>query len=272
MTSAIAKADVPHFDSEGVYRIPFGTAAAPIISCSPDKACAIQLEANEIVYEKVSGDTVRWQIVSGISGPKANIPILFFKPTDVGTVADPIATNLIITTNRRTYEIRLQAVRSVSRTRYGFTYGSQSFSTNNNTPLAAVVNKAVQETMLTPIIMTEQTTTPNALTPQMQVPNNSSNANNTLNNWALDHNYRVLGNTDYRPIGVWNDGVHTYIQMPKNALTPSIYSQPATGPQEILNIHGPINDIYSIDGLPGHIVLIGAVGKKVPHIDIYRVQ
>ena len=265
-TSNVALADTPKFDQDGVYRIPFGTAAAPILPCSPDKVCSIQFEENEIIFDKVSGDTTSWQIVSGISGPKANVPILFFKPNDVGTVADPITTNLIITTNRRTYEVRLQAVRLVSRTRYGFTYGAQSMSTNNNTPMAVLINKTIQD---------EANAKPsreagNLLAPQIQTT--TSTPAPTTNSWALDHAYRVSGNVEYKPVAVWNDGVRTYVQMPRNALTPSFYSQPANGPQEIVNIHGPINDIYAIDGLPSHIVLIGSVGKKAPHIDIYRVQ
>jgi type IV secretory pathway VirB9-like protein len=272
VTAGPALADSPRFDADGVYRIPFGTAAAPVIPCSPDKVCSITLEANEVVLDKVAGDTVRWQIVTGVAGARANVPMIFFKPTDLGTVVDPISTNLIITTNRRIYEVRLQAVKSVSRTRYGFTYGGQNFSAVNMTPVAAAVNGSptaapANQTAAEGGIGPAQV---GGSTPVAQIITNPSPPPTSSGAWALDHNYRIVGDTDYKPVAAWNDGTRTYFQMQHNASSPSIYSQGADGRPQIVNLHGPVNDVYAIDGLPDHIILIGAVGKKVPHVDIYK--
>lgn len=273
-SAGIASADSPRFDADGVYRIPFGTAAAPILACSPDKVCSIQLEANEKVLDKVSGDTVRWQIVTGVAGSRANVPMIFFKPVDVGTVVDPIQTNLIITTDRRIYEMRLQAVKSVSRTRYGFTYGGKNLSTSVSTPVAAAISGEPQNlshganTAEVGLTMGQgMESTGSSLTAMVQ-QEPSPPSFNGFN--AFDHNYRIVGDTDYKPVAAWNDGISTYFQMPRSAPSPSIYIQPAYGSLQIANLHGPINDVYSVTGTPDHIVLIGAIGKKVPHIDIFK--
>ena len=267
--TVVARADSPHFDADGVYRIPFGTAAAPILACSPDKVCSVQLEANEIVLDKVAGDTVRWQIVTGVAGARANVPMIFFKPVDVGTVIDPVATNLIITTNRRIYEMRLQAVKAVSRTRYGFIYGGQNLSAGNRTEIAAAVSPVTTEPT---IQTTAEAGSGGGIggTSSGVIPAAPAATTDHSNPFSLDHNYRWTGETNYKPLGVWNDGINTYIQMPRTAPSPSFYRQTADGKMQMVNVHGPINNIYSVDGMDDHYVLIGAIGKKVPHIDIYK--
>jgi type IV secretion system protein VirB9 len=247
-TASSAFANGGRFDAQGVYLFEYGTPVPPTVNCSPDQVCEIVLEPDEIVYDKLAGDTVRWTIGSGVAGGRGNIPTIFLKPVDVGTPASPIATNLIITTNRRTYEIDLVSVKTTKYTRYGFYYPQEQLSIAQAS-VVPLSSPTPQPVVSAPLVIT------------LNAPSGPPPRPDT---------YDIQGKTDYRPIAVWNDLVHTYIQMPPRAMAPSIYTVSDNGTIGMINYHPPINDVYTIDGTPNHILLIGGIGKKVPHIDIIR--
>jgi type IV secretion system protein VirB9 len=254
--SVSARAEMPRYDSQGVYLLSYGSPTVPTVLCSPTKVCEIVLEQDETVFKIYSGDTVRWIINPGYAGSRANIPTILFKPIDVGTPDDPVQTNLIITTNRRTYEVDLLAVKKTPHTRYGFTYPQEQFM------VSPTVNSPDSTPFHTPApVQPEAMPAPPASTSQ-QMPR--------VGPPKPPDSYRIEGFTDYKPIAVWNDGTHTYVEMPPKAQAPSIYTESSTGTLEMINFHPPIDNIYTIDGTPNHIVLIGNIGKHVPHIDILR--
>jgi type IV secretory pathway VirB9-like protein len=258
VTGSAAQAATPRYDSQGVFLFSYGNPNVPTITCSPTKVCELVLEPDEIVFKIYSGDTVRWIINPGFAGSKANIPTVLFKPVDVGPPDDPIQTNLIITTNRRTYEVNLLSVKQTSHTRYGFSYPQEAF-------------------MVTPTVNNGQPPVYDTPAPVQTMPPSHMQS---LTGMAIQvartgppprpDTYDIEGYTSYRPVAVWNDGVHTYIQMPPKAPAPSIYTQSASGTIEMINFHPPIDDVYTLDGTPDHIVLIGDIGKHVPHIDIVK--
>src|SRR3954451_18013533 len=73
----------------------------PTVVCAPLQVCDIEFEAGEIVKDVNLGDSVRWKIAPATSGP-GEIPHLIVKPNSVS-----LNTTLVVTTNRRTYSIRL---------------------------------------------------------------------------------------------------------------------------------------------------------------------
>jgi type IV secretion system protein VirB9 len=250
-----AGAATPRYDNQGVFLFAYGSPQVPTVLCSPTKVCEIVLESDETVFRIYSGDTVRWIINPGYAGSKANIPTILFKPIDVGSPDDPVQTNLIITTNRRTYEVDLVAVKNTPHTRYGFTYPQEQFM------VTPTVNSPASMPMQTPVPIQTMPAPP-------QNPNQVSMTR--VGPPPRPDYYDIQGNTDYKPVAVWNDGVHTYMQMPAKAPAPSIYTESDTGTLEMINYHPPIDDVYTIDGTPNHIVLIGNIGKHVPHIDILK--
>src|SRR5579875_2817509 len=61
-------AGVGLIDASGVMRFPYGP-PAPTLTCVPTYACTIILDPGEVVFDKVAGDTVRWIIATGVTGP-----------------------------------------------------------------------------------------------------------------------------------------------------------------------------------------------------------
>jgi type IV secretion system protein TrbG len=96
---------------------PFGS-RQPVVTCAPLRACVIELEAAERVVATALGDTERWLVEQTTAAGRT--PLVIVKPT-----ACDIATNLVVATDRRVYDIALDApscthrpVRYTSRVRF----------------------------------------------------------------------------------------------------------------------------------------------------------
>jgi P-type conjugative transfer protein TrbG len=86
-----------------VALVPFGH-GRPVLRCAPLRACAVELEAGEIVLATSLGDGARWLIQAAAAGPGARTPLLVVKPT-----ACDLSTNLVVATDRRIYELALDS-------------------------------------------------------------------------------------------------------------------------------------------------------------------
>jgi P-type conjugative transfer protein TrbG len=82
---------------------PFGH-VRPVLRCAPLRACAVELEAGELVLATSMGDSERWLLQAASSGPGGHTPILVVKPT-----ACDLSTNIVVSTDRRIYEISLES-------------------------------------------------------------------------------------------------------------------------------------------------------------------
>ncbi|HVT60360.1 MAG TPA: TrbG/VirB9 family P-type conjugative transfer protein [Thermoanaerobaculia bacterium] len=87
----------------GDLLVPFGHGRATV-RCAPLRACAIELEAGEVVLSTSSGDSERWLIQAASAGRDGRTPLLVVKPTGCD-----LATNLLISTDRRLYEVELDS-------------------------------------------------------------------------------------------------------------------------------------------------------------------
>jgi type IV secretion system protein TrbG len=83
--------------------VPYGH-ARPELRCAPLRACAIELEAGELVLATSLGDAERWLIQAAAAGPGAATPLVVVKPT-----ACDLSTNLVVSTDRRIYELALDS-------------------------------------------------------------------------------------------------------------------------------------------------------------------
>ena len=90
---------------------PFGH-ATPTLTCTPLRACTIQLEGGEtLVHEPIAGDVERWKIAQAGAGPDGRSTIVVVKPTDCA-----LTTNVVISTDRRLYDLTLDSPRCRSDT------------------------------------------------------------------------------------------------------------------------------------------------------------
>jgi P-type conjugative transfer protein TrbG len=82
---------------------PFGH-AEPELTCAPLHACYVALEPGERVTGIARGDAVRWKLDTLAQGGDEPRTLLVVKPT-----ACNVATNLLVATDRRVYDITLQS-------------------------------------------------------------------------------------------------------------------------------------------------------------------
>jgi len=84
-------------------QVPFGH-QVPVVRCAPLRVCLIELEEGELVLNTVTGDSARWILDRAEAGPRGRTSVIVAKPT-----ACNLTTNLVVTTNRRIYQITLDA-------------------------------------------------------------------------------------------------------------------------------------------------------------------
>jgi type IV secretion system protein VirB9 len=165
---------------DGTIRFLFGQ-SQPSIVCAVLQVCDVELQPGEMVSSVNLGDAVRWLVEPALSGAGDDaIQHLVIKPLDVG-----LETSLMVTTDRRTYHLRLRSHRTEYMPRVAFSYPESAAS-----KWAAVKKKAAIE----------------------QGRKSSGTTNEYLGN--LDFGYRVSGNAPFRPTRVYNDGAKTIIEMP----------------------------------------------------------
>ena len=99
--------DVPARGEDGSIVFVFGS-TLPTVVCAPLYVCDLALQAGESVNDLNVGDGVRWQITPATQGAGEHLTThVMIKPTDVG-----LLTNLVITTDRRAYTIKLVSQRT----------------------------------------------------------------------------------------------------------------------------------------------------------------
>jgi type IV secretion system protein VirB9 len=209
---------------DGVLRYPFGQRTPPTLRCKPLFVCDLVLEPGETIVNVAVGDSVRWLIAPASSGgTDSATPHVLVKPTEAG-----LRTNLIVTTNRRTYYLTLISSYNDPMLRIGFLYPQdpqQAFATavsrgmHADAPLAAT---AIDK---------------------------------------LDFNYRMSGDRGLQPVRAFNDGTHTYLQMPQGMReVPVLFAVGSDGGNTLVNYRFT-GQYYVVDGVPDGIALVEGSGK-----------
>ncbi|AIL64748.1 conjugal transfer protein TrbG [Rickettsiales bacterium Ac37b] len=176
--SGVAK---PIKTNNGIIKYPYGE-SSPTITCSPLHICDIELEAGEKILNVAIGDQVHWILSPANSGAGSDItPHVIIKPTD-----ENISTNMVVTTDKRTYYLYLRSQKTGYITRLSFYYPHdlvQSWELHNKLKEEDEQNRIAEFPALTVA--------------------------------ELDFNYEIKGSnkSHIRPIRVFNDGKHVYLQM-----------------------------------------------------------
>jgi type IV secretion system protein TrbG len=95
--------NAPAAGPDGRVMYSFG-AGLPTVVCAPLRVCMIELQAGErVLGEPQIGDSVRWNISPAMYGTgEETTPVIVLKPQTPG-----LDTNLLVTTDRRAYYLRL---------------------------------------------------------------------------------------------------------------------------------------------------------------------
>lgn len=162
---------------------PFAEGAIYHVITAPGRVTDIALQPGETLVAVASGDTVRWVIgdtTSGGSGSGSGAEKrthVLVKPFSVG-----LATNLVITTDRRSYHIALTSIPRTAMAALSWTYPQDS--------LIALKRATAEAQAAAPVaagIAVEQ----------------------------LHFNYAVSGDrTSWRPLRAFDDGRQTFIEFP----------------------------------------------------------
>lgn len=237
----ITKSSMPFMAGNGKLTYVHG-ASMPTILATPMQVCDVELQQGETISSINVGDTARWQVVVTNSNNKEHVLI---KPIDSG-----LETNAIIATNRRVYHLRLISTEDSFTPYVGFVYANEMLAYQNQ----ANEQKAKQEYF-------------NSYSSEEVEENKVINLEN------LNFNYEVRGKASWKPERVYDDGIKTYIKLPKRTHTSEMpILLVSKGGQTIL-VNYRVNKTAMIaDGIFDEIILVLGVGKNKEQINIVRTR
>lgn len=213
----------------------------PSVVCAPLHTCDIQLQAGErITKNGVNiGDGTRWLVTPSLSGEGASqMTHLIVKPTDVG-----LETSMVVNTNRRTYNLKLVSRATDWMPTVNFDY-PDALQNEWESYYAAQKQETAQKTL-----------------------------GNGLNIDNLDFNYRIEGKARFAPVRVYNNGIKTFIEMPREVSSEELPSvlvvNAGNGEKEIVN-YGFRDGKFVVDQLAGQIILVMGVGRDQTSVLITR--
>ena len=221
-------------------------AGLPTIVCAPLRVCMIELQAGErVVGEPHIGDSVRWNISPAMYGTGGqSTAVIILKPQTPG-----LDTNLLITTDRRAYYLRLISKPDEYIARVAFAYAEDDSAHKWQRQIAAqnAQEKLERRSAETPAAIVTADT--------------------------LNFNYRITGGDDnIRPRRVFDDGAKTYIQMPpeiQHREVPVLLVIGADGKGEMTNYRVK-DQTYIVDRLFDRANLVLGSGKKAQKVEISR--
>lgn len=214
---------------------PYSDGALYEVYTSPGRVTVIALQAGEELVTVAAGDTVRWIVGDTASGSGASRRVdVMVKPTRVG-----LKTNLVITTNRRTYLIELTATEAAW--------------------MASVSWEYPRDELI-------------ALQAQAQAADAAAPVASGVGLDALRFRYAITGDSPpWKPVRAFDDGEHVYIEFPAGIAQGELPPLFVIGPQgdgQLVNyrFHAPY---YIVDRLFGAAELrLG--GKKAAVVRIER--
>jgi P-type conjugative transfer protein TrbG len=183
----------PIISDDGRINYPFGQ-YLPKLTCTIIRACDIQLQPGELTTgQPIAGDSARWKFSKRVSGSGDNaITHIIVKPPDTN-----IETNLIITTDRRTYQVDLYSSKNEKDylNMIGFYYPDEIAAEWDETAKIKERDQRAHDKLVAAELAPEAAD-------------------------KLDFAYSIDGNSPLKPARVYNDGLKVYIKMP-DAITTS---------------------------------------------------
>src|SRR3989475_6926871 len=216
----------------------------PTLTCTVLRACVIELEPGEIVLSRIAGDTERWEISPAPAGPDGRTALIVVKPRDCD-----ITTNLVLATDRRLYDLTLDAPPCKGR------------STNPQQPYVRHVRFYYPDETIA------QWAKPPEPAPVRIAPDVLS----------LNFGYRVKKDRHFpwAPVQVFDDGARVYLKLPeeaRHAEAPVLFVLEADGSKVLVNYAVVGGDTYVTDRLFDRAVLVAGVGGQERQVLIERTE
>jgi type IV secretion system protein VirB9 len=185
-----------------VQVFPFSDGAIYQAYTAPGAVTDIALQVGENLVAVAAGDTVRWVIGDTTSGAGADKRThILVKP-----FASGLATNLVITTDRRSYHVQLTATSRIAMAALSWTYPADQ--------LIALRRAAEQAAVAAPV-------------------------SEALAIDSLHFNYAISGDTPtWRPLRAFDDGRQTFVEFPASIAVgdaPPLFVIGPSGEVELVN-------------------------------------
>jgi P-type conjugative transfer protein TrbG len=227
---------------------PFGH-LRPVLRCAPLRACAVELETGEVVLATSLGDAERWLLQAAASGPGARTPLLVVKP-----VACDLSTNLVISTDRRIYEIALDSppCRNADSGDAGYNPHLQYTGVARFYYPDDLVRRWAAQEDLARADADRQTQGRTPLAPSARLAH--------LN---FDYSWDRSRRWPWVPAQIFDDGEHTYIALPPAAHLaemPLLFAVTQGGQLALLNYHLDGQTLVA-DRVLDHAVLVVGAAK-----------
>lgn len=241
--SASATGMKPVAGPEGSVRFVFGAQQINVV-CAVLQVCDIELQPGEQVNNLNVGDP-RFTVEPSVSGVgSAEVQHLIVKPLDVG-----LDTTLIVTTNFRSYNIRLRSHRTEFMPRVSFIYTEDAVAKWD-----AIRTREAKEKQ------------------ERTIPKTGEYLGD------LNFGYEVTGNASWKPVRVYNDGIKTIIQMPAEmsqteAPTLLVIRKDAglfTDDETVMVNYRVQGDRYIVDTIFDKAILIAGVGSSQDRVTIVK--
>lgn len=221
---------------------PYGH-SQPTLTCTVLRACVIEFEPGEIVLSRIAGDTERWEIAAAPAGPDGRTVLIVVKPRDCD-----ITTNLVLATDRRLYDLTLDAPPCKGR------------STNPQQPYVRHVRFYY----------------PDETIAQWAKPPEPAPVRIARDVLALNFGYRVKKDRQFPwvPAQVFDDGARVYIKLPeeaRHAEAPVLFVLESDGSKVLVNYAVVGGDTYVTDRLFDRAVLVAGVDGNERQVLIERV-
>lgn len=218
-------------NGDNVITYPYDPYAKPILACAPLNLCAIQLQQGELINDISLGDSAHWMVSTALIGTdESGSYQINIKPKQLD-----LATDMNVTTNKRSYHLGLVSQNEVSAEIVNFYYPEET--------LQLAIQRANKDFKSNQHVIEDAT---------------------QINIESLNFNYQILGDKPvWRPTRVFDDAKKTYIQMPnitKNVELPVLYLV-RNKQKQLVNYryHEPY---YIIDGLFEKAYLISGKGRE----------
>jgi type IV secretion system protein VirB9 len=203
-----------------------------VLTCTVLRACVVELEAGEIlVNEPIAGDQARWIIDQAKTGPQGANALVVVKPK-----ACDITTNLVLSTDRRIYDLDLDSPACNERStnpKRSYVRHVRFYYPDADTAAAAPAGDG------RPVAQRDRTATP------------AVNAARSATR-ATNRDYRIVRKRrgplglfgkkpldfPWQPAAIVDDGAHVYITLPIRALydaAPVLYALEDDGSRTLVN-------------------------------------
>lgn len=244
----------PIAGDDGAILYPYGQ-SWPTVVCSPLHVCVIQLGKGDKPSQVVLGQPGMWQLTQAMAG---DTPLLALSPRFKG-----LHTNLMVTATSATGKPRVYYVNLVSDNdnyvpKVGF-YFPDAISTawKEQAQMAARAQQIAQSKAKSAAHQTV------AALPALSVAAMDFDWTETCASHSSHWFSRAPSCDDIKPIRVFDDGVHTYLQMPAGLSNtvglPTIMASNTAGQPAILNFRFK-GGYYVVDGVPSKLLLVAGNG------------